>query len=314
MRAVARLLARLVATFLLVTFAATLLLQLTPGSPATVMAGDNTSPAVVDAINRQYGFDDPLLVRYGDWLAGLFRGDLGISYLNRQPVLDTILRRFPVTFELALLATLLALAIAVPLAVLCAQHQGSRLDRLVGALGSAGVSVPSFVVAMTLIYLLAYRTHVFPLIGWTPFTEAPLENVRGAVLPVVSIALADTVVLLRVLRADLIQTLQQDFIALARSKGLPRRTIMWRHALRPSSFSLLTLSALTLARLLAGTVLVETIFVLPGLGTLLLESITNKDLVTVQGTVAFIAIAFLAVNFLVDLLYGLLDPRTRVRA
>ncbi|MER7005474.1 ABC transporter permease [Dactylosporangium sp. NPDC000555] len=313
MRAATGLLSRLIATFLLITFVAALLLQLTPGSPATVIAGDNTSPEVIDAINRKYHFNDPLFVRYGDWLANALHGDLGTSYLTQQPVLEAILQRLPLTLELALLATVLALALAVPLAILCAQHQGSRLDRFVGAFSSAAVSAPSFVIAMTLIYLLAYRTHVFPVIGWTPFTDDPVQNLRGAVLPVVSIALADTVVLLRVLRADLIQTLQQDFIALARSKGLSSRTIMWKHALRPSSFSLLTLSALTLARLLAGTVLVESIFVLPGLGTLLLDSITNKDLVTVQGTVAFIAIAFLVINFLVDLLYGILDPRTRVR-
>ncbi|EIV92625.1 ABC transporter permease [Frankia sp. QA3] len=310
-RRIALRLTRFGATFLLVTFTTTLMLELTPGSPAVFMAGDNTAPEVIQAINTKYHFDDPIPVRYGRWLAGVLHGDLGASYLTGQPVLAAIRQRLPVTVELAVLATVVALAIAVPLAVATAQRAGSRFDRVVAALASSAISLPSFVIAMLFVYLFAYRLRMFPILGWTPLDDDPFRNLRGVVLPVFSVALAEGIILLRVLRSELIETLRQDFIALARSKGLPHRTVLWKHALRPSSLSLLTLSALTLARLLGGTVIVESIFVLPGLGTLLLDAITNKDLVVVQGVVAFIAVVVLTVNFCADLLHGVLDPRTR---
>jgi peptide/nickel transport system permease protein len=305
---------RLVATFLIVTFLANVFLSLAPGSPAEFIAGDAATPEGVQAINDQYNFDEPLISRYFSWLGDFLQGDLGISYISRIPVVDIIKERLPVTAELAILAMLLSLVVSVPLAIAAARRQGGRLDRFLAGLASATISVPSFVVATLLVYFFAFQIHIFPSLGWTRLSDDVLENLKGCVLPVISIALGETVVLLRVLRADLIATLQQDYIALARAKGLSTRAIMWKHALRPSSFSLLTLTGLGLARFLGGTVIVESIFILPGLGTLTLQSVTAKDLVVVQGVVVFFALAFLVINFIVDILYGVLDPRTRVRA
>jgi peptide/nickel transport system permease protein len=301
---------RLVATLLLVTFLTTVLLALIPGDPAVIMAGTPADPKVVAAINQQYGFVE----RYGNWLSDALGGDLGTSYVTKQPVWEAIKERLPVTIELALLSTLLALVCAVPLAVLCATRPNSRLDRIIGAVTYAQISLPSFVIALFLVYFFAVTFEVFPVLGWTPLDESVSGNLQSVALPVISIAIGEMVALQRVLRADLVATTQEDYIALARSKGLSTKTIMWKHALKPSSFSLITLSGLSLARLLGGTVLVEQIFVLPGLGALLITAINTKDFVTVQGVVAFIAVVFLLVNFVVDILYGVLDPRTRTRA
>ncbi|MGB6058546.1 MAG: ABC transporter permease [Microthrixaceae bacterium] len=305
-------LVRLVATILIVTFGTTVLVGLVPGDPARYIAGDNATPEVLEAINERTGFNDPLLVRYGRWVGNILQGDMGTSHLSNQPVWQSIKERLPVTFELALLATLLSLAVAVPLAVLAASRGGSRTDRALGGVTSAMVSVPSFVAGALLLYFFAFQWRIFPVIGWTPLTENPWENLRSAALPVLAISLAEMVVIYRVLRSDLLTTLQQEYIAVARSKGLSNRAVMWRHALRPSSASIVTLSALQLARFLGGTVVVESLFVLPGLGTLLITAINSKDIVLLQGVVAFLAVVFLLVSFCLDLLYGVIDPRTRV--
>jgi peptide/nickel transport system permease protein len=199
----------------------------------------------------------------------------------------------------------------VPAAIATARRPGGLLDRAVGGGSSAMISVPSFALALLLAYFFAYKLRVFPTFGWTALTDDPLQNLRGAFLPVVAISIGQAVIMMRVLRADLLETLQQDYIALARSKGLSSRTIMWKHALKPSSFSLLTLAGLTFAVMLGGAVIVESIFILPGVGRLLIEAIGRKDIIVVQGIVVFVALAFLLVNLLVDVLYGVLDPRTR---
>lgn len=303
---------RFIVTFLLVTFAATMVLSLTPGDPAHYMAGETATPEVIEAINAEYRFDDPAPQRWSSWLGDLLQGSLGSSYSTKQPVWDAITERLPVTFELAVLAMLVALVIAVPLAVVTAARSDSRLDRGIGAVTSGLISMPNFVVALVLLYLFAFHYRFFPTVGWTPLTEDPVENLRSAALPVVAIAVSEIVVLYRVLRADLIQTRQHEYIMLARAKGASERRIMWKHALRPSSLSVLTLAGLSFARILGGTIIVESIFVLPGLGRYMLTAIGAKDLIVVQGVVAFLALSFLTVNFLVDIAYGFIDPRTRV--
>jgi peptide/nickel transport system permease protein len=176
---------------------------------------------------------------------------------------------------------------------------------------SSFISLPAFVTALLLVFVFAIKVRVFPAIGWTPLTKSLGGNLRTAALPVISLSLAPIAVMQRVLRADIIATLQQDFIILARAKGLPTWKILLRHALRPSSFSLLTVAGLTLGTLLGGTVIIETVFSLPGLGQLLVTAILNKDLVAVQGTVAVIALGYVTVNLVIDLAYLVLDPRVR---
>jgi peptide/nickel transport system permease protein len=305
---------RLIPVLLLVTLATTFMLDLVPGDPALELAGDSATPETVAAVNQQYGFDDPPLTRYLEWLSGAATGDLGVSYRTKQPVIEAILERLPVTLEIALLASLLALLIAIPVALYCASHAGGRLDRTMMMLSSATISVPVFLMGLLLVYVFSVRLGWFPVTGWARLTESPMDNLRAAFLPVLTLALGESVILQRVLRADTIQTLQEDYILMARAKGLPRWWVLARHALRPSSFSLLTLASLSLGRLIGGTVIVESVFSLPGIGKLAITAITSKDLITVQGIVAFVAISYLVINLVVDLLYAALDPRIRVQA
>jgi peptide/nickel transport system permease protein len=222
-----------------------------------------------------------------------------------------IMDRLPVTLELTLLSMFMALAIAIPLGVLSAYRVGSRFDRAVTGVTFGLLALPNFIFALVLILVLAVQFNVFPATGWTPLSDGLFDNLRSAFLPALTLAVGNIAVFTRLLRTDMIATLQEDHVTLARAKGLPTRRILFRHALRPSSFSLLTVAGLQVGALLSGTVIVETIFGLPGVGRLLLDSINARDLLTVQGVVLLLAVSFVLINFVVDLLYTVLDPRIR---
>nr|WP_302051499.1 ABC transporter permease [Rathayibacter sp. VKM Ac-2835] len=205
----------------------------------------------------------------------------------------------------------IALVVAVILAVLSASTPNGPVDRTINALTSILLSVPTFVAAPILIFVFAIVLKALPALGWTPLSEGLLPNLRSALLPALAAGLVEIAAFHRVLRGDLVGTLREDFVAAARAKGMGRAYVMFRHAFRPSSFSLLTVSGLSLARLIGGTVIVETLFVLPGIGQYIAQSIAQRDVIAVQGAVAFIAIVFVVVNALVDISYGLVDPRVR---
>jgi len=302
----------LIGTLLAVSFFTFMLVSLLPGDPAVLILGaGGVSPEAVAALREELGLDRPLLVRYLDWLGSALTGDLGRSPMTGQAVMDAILARLPVTVQLGLMAIVIALVLAVPLAMLSAFYAGSRLDRTISGVGFALMSVPGFMMAIFLILIFAVNLGWFPATGWIPFSVSPGANLRSALLPALSLAMIELALYMRLLRTDLIATLQQDFITLARAKGLPSWRIMTRHALKPSSFSLLTVVGLQLGGVISGAIIVEEIFALPGLGRLLYQSILQRDLLMVQGIVLFIATAYVLVNFLVDLCYSLLDPRVR---
>lgn len=296
---------------LVVTFAVSLMLSLAPGSVAETILGENATPENVALLNRELGYDRPFIVQYLDWLWHAVRGDLGTSPITHIPVTEAILQRLPVTLELAVLALVISLAIAVPLAVVSAARAGSALDRGINAVTSVFLSVPAFVAGPVLIYFFAVQLRALPALGWVPIQDGLGANLTAALLPALAAALVEIAAFHRVLRADLIGTLREDFVAAARAKGLSRGYVMFRHAFRPSSFSLLTISGLSLARLIGGTIIVETLFVLPGIGQLIANAVVQRDVVTVQGVVAFIAVTFVVVNMLVDISYGIIDPRLR---
>ncbi|MCS5736067.1 ABC transporter permease [Herbiconiux daphne] len=296
---------------LVVTFGVSLMLSLAPGSVAETILGENATPENVALLNKELGYDRPFIVQYLDWLSHAVRGDLGVSPITHLPVTEAILQRLPVTLELAVLALVLSLVIAVPLAIVSAARAGSALDRGISAATSVFLSVPAFVAGPVLIYFFAVQLRVFPALGWVPIEDGLGANLAAAFLPALAAALVEIAAFHRVLRADLIGTLREDFVAAARAKGLSPSYVMFRHAFRPSSFSLLTISALSLARLIGGTIIVETLFVLPGIGQLIANAVLQRDVVTVQGVVAFIAVTFVVVNMIVDVSYGLIDPRLR---
>ena len=225
--------------------------------------------------------------------------------------MEAIVSRFPVSFELMLFGQTMALMLALPFALLSAWRPNSWLDRTIASASFMSLSIPPFMAAITLILLFALYLDLLPATGYVPISEGLWQNLSAFILPGLSIALAEWTVLMRVLRADLISVLQEDYIALARAKGLPTWRIMLLHALRPASFSTITIIGLQIGNLIGGSIIIESIFALPGVGRLLLNAIYARDFLIVQGVVTFIALAYVVINFTVDVFYLILDPRIR---
>jgi peptide/nickel transport system permease protein len=297
----------LVAVSLLTFFIASLL----PGDLAYVILGDQATPEKVAALRPDMGLDAPIWWRYLSWLGQVLQGDFGRSFRTGQTVLQAVTERLPVSLELMLLAELGALAIGIPLAIACAVRGGSAFDRFMTGSAFGMLSVPAFLSAILLIYLFAVELRWLPATGYVPFGEGPIGNLRCFVLPALTLALGEWPVLMRVLRSDMIATLREDYIAMARAKGLKPSRILLVHALKPSSLTLVTVTGINIGRLIGGTVIVESIFALPGIGRLLLGAIYTRDLIILQGVVLFVAFGYVLMNFVVDMLYAVLDPRIR---
>jgi len=313
-RFIALKLARLVATLLAVSFLTFMLTALLPGDPVDAILPP-TAPrdeAFVEEIREELNLNEPLPVRYGIWLRDVVSGDLGRSLVNDQPVIDIIKDRIPVTAELAILAVGLAVFLAVPVGVLGAYKEGQRADQVSSGAMQVALSIPNFIAGLFLIWLLSVRFNVLPSTGWNRISDKGLlANLQTAILPASALALGQMAFFSRLIRADMIQTLKQDFILSARAKGLTNRYTLFRHALRPSSLSLITIVGINIGALLGGTVVIEQLFALPGLGFRMITAIFQRDFLVIQGLTLFIATAYVVINTLVDLLYLVIDPRIR---
>ena len=285
--------------------------SLLPGDLAYVILGDQATPEKVAALRADMGLDQPILWRYLGWLGHVLQGDFGRSFRTGQTVLQAVAERLPISIELMLLAQLGALAIGVPVAIICAARSGGPFDRFMTGTAFGMLSVPTFLSAILLIYLFAVELRVLPATGYVPLAEDPLANLRFFVLPSLTLVLAEWPGIMRVLRSDMIATLQEDYIALAKAKGLTPSRILFVHALKPSSLTLVTVTGINIGRLIGGAVIVETIFALPGIGRLLVSAISTRDLIILQGVVLLVAAGFVIMNFIVDMLYAVLDPRIR---
>jgi len=314
MRYVLKRLRRLLVVLFAVTLFTFLLVNVLPGDVAYDIAGQDASEAEVQQIREDLGLDRPVLVRYVEWLGNVFIGEWGTSFRTGEPVLEAITSRFPVSLQLMLVAQFFALCLAVPLGMWSAYRSGSRADRGIATVGFASVSMPPFMMAILLILLFALYFGILPATGYEPLSEGLWANLRTMILPALSFALAEWTILMRTLRAEMIGVLQEDYIALARAKGLPDWRILAVHALRPSSFSMITLLGLQVGNLIGGSIIIESIFGIPGVGRLLINAIYARDFIIIQGCVTFIAIAYVIANFLVDIAYAMLDPRVRVGA
>jgi peptide/nickel transport system permease protein len=288
-----------------------LIASLLPGDLAYVILGDQATPDKVEALRHDMGLDQPVLVRYLGWLGHILQGDFGRSFRTGQTVLQAVAERLPVSFELMILAELMGLVIGVPLAIACAARSGGAFDRFMTSTAFAMLSVPTFLSAILLIYLFAVELRLLPATGYISFSEDPLGNLRFFVLPALTLALAEWPGIMRVLRSDMIATLQEDYIALARAKGLKPSRILFVHALKPSSLTLVTVTGINIGRLIGGALIVESIFALPGIGRLVVGAIYTRDLIILQGAVLLVASGFVIMNFVVDMLYAVLDPRIR---
>jgi peptide/nickel transport system permease protein len=308
---VARRLLYLVPVLLAVSMLTFVIASLLPGDLAYVVLGDQATPENVQALRHDMGLDQPIWWRYVGWLGQVFQGDLGRSFRTGQTVLQAVAERLPVSLELMVLAQILGLLIGVPLAIVCAARSGGPFDRFMTGTAFAMLSVPTFLSAILLIYLFAVQLAWLPATGYIPFTEDPVGNLRFFVLPALTLGLAEWPGIMRVLRSDMIAALQEDYIALARAKGLKPSRILFVHALKPSSLTLVTITGISIGRLIGGALIIETIYALPGIGRLLVNAIATRDLIILQGVVLLVACGFVIMNFIVDLLYAVLDPRIR---
>jgi len=308
---IARRLLYLLPVLVAVSLLTFLIASLLPGDLAYVILGDQATPENVAALRRDMGLDQPIWWRYLSWLGHVLQGDFGRSFRTGQTVLQAVAERLPVSLELMLLAEVMGLIIGVPLAIACAARAGGAFDRFVTGTAFGMLSVPTFLSAILLIYLFAVELRLLPATGYVPFAEDPVANLRFMVLPALTLALAEWPGIMRVLRSDMISTLQEDYIALAKAKGLKASRILFVHALKPSSLTLVTVTGINIGRLIGGALIVETIFALPGIGRLLVGAIFTRDLIILQGVVLLVGAGFVMVNFIVDLLYAILDPRIR---
>lgn len=282
-----------------------------PGDPAIAILGENAQPEQIAAVRAELRLDEPIVERYVNWASAALQGDLGKSLRSRQPVSENISARLPVNAEIALLTIIFALLVAIPLGAWSAYRSGKWFDRAATTTAFGLSSIPAFVSALVLVALLAVKWQIFPVQGWIPRSDGLWEHVKHLVLPVLALAFTEIAVYSQILRADMVSTLQEDYVLAARARGLTNRHVLVREALRPSSFSLVTLAAVSLGRLIAGTVIVEQIFGLPGLGQMTTQAIPQKDFPTLQGGVLVMATIYLLLNLIVDGIYPLLDPRVR---
>jgi peptide/nickel transport system permease protein len=299
----------------LVVVAATMLTQallnLTPGGLSAAILGQGATPAGIRHLNRQLGLDRPFLVQYAIWAGRALRGNLGTSPLTQAPVWGTIRQALPETLELVVLAVILSLFGAIVVALLGARRPGGYADRLGNVVSSLFLAVPTFVLAPVLVYFIAVRLRWFPVTGWTALSTSIFGNLHTAILPAMAVALPQFAVFQRILRGDLGAVLEEDYIDAARSRGISETRVLVRHAFRPASLSLLTVAGLSIGQLLGGTIIVEVLFALPGMGPVLQGAIIQHDLVVVQGFVVFFAATYVVLNLSVDLLYRAVDPRIR---
>lgn len=301
----------LIPVMLAVTIITFLFINLLPGNVAYVILGEEATPEDIAQIESELRLNEPLPQRYLFWLGNVLTGDFGRSYISQEPVMEAILARLPVTLELMFITQLLAVLLALPAGVFSAYRAGRPADRVVTSVAFAMLSIPNFMMAIILIFIFAVGLGVLPATGFEPLSSGLWKNLRTFILPSLTLALIEWCALMRILRSDMIATLQEEFIMVARAKGLPDLRILFTHALKPSLFSAVTLFGLQVASLINGSLVVETIFALPGVGRLLVQSIFDRDYIMVQGVVLFAAMGFVLINFAVDALYAVLDPRIR---
>lgn len=288
------------------------LISLIPGDPARIMLGEETSKEALAVLRQQMGLDRPIVVRYLIWLGRVIQGDLGHSVRDGRSVLGTLLLKLPVTIELALTSLLVAWLIAIPAGALAAWKQRSAVDYAATTAALVGVSVPNFWLGIMMIYLFAVNLRLLPPSGYVePWVELG-RNLRLMIMPSIVLGTALAALVMRQLRSSMIEVLGTDYVRTAHAKGLPDRVIIVKHALKNAMIPVVTVMGLQLSGLLGGAVITETIFTIPGLGRLAVESILTRDFPMMQGVVLFVAVAVVATNLMVDVIYALLDPRIRL--
>ena len=285
------------------------LVHLTPGDPAAVILGADATPEALAELRARLGLDQPLPLQFVRWCGRVLRGDLGESIFLRRPVTQAIAERLEPTFLLAGLATLFAVLIGIPTGVLAAVYHNSWLDRLFMGIAIFGVAMPSFWLGLNLIFLFALTLALLPVSGYVPLADNPWQTLRFLLLPAFSLGFPQSALIARMTRGSMLDVLSQDYIKTARAKGLRELAVIYKHALKNTMITVLTVVGIVLAVTLSGSVVIETVFGLPGIGRLIINSVLRRDYPVIQGAVLFIAAGYVLVNLLIDVLYVYLDPR-----
>lgn len=308
-----RRLAGLLLTLLAVSLLIFAIMAVLPGDPAAITLGTSAAPETLGALRHAMGLDQPLMLRYGKWLLGAATGDLGQSYTYGVPVAGLIVERLAVTLPLAFFAIVLSVAIAIPLGVAAAARRGGMIDILASIFAQMGVAVPGFWVGLLLIILFSTTLGIMPAGGFPGWGNGLWPALKALVLPALALALPQAAVLTRVTRTAMLDVLHEDFIRTARAKGLPRRSVLWRHVVPNALVPVLTILGLQFTFLVAGAVLIENVFNLPGLGRLAYQALGQRDIIVMQDVTLFFAGLVVIVNFLIDLSFLAIDPRLRTR-
>ncbi len=313
MKYILRKLTTLIITLFIVSLLAFLAFQVIPGSPATSMLGTNATAEKIAALEHELGFDQPVLIRYGNWLADFVRGDWGTSYSYSLPVQDMVMEKLPATLTLALLAFVIVVAASFPLGIFLAKREGGKLDRAMTVINQVCMSIPPVFVGILLCFVFGITLKVFVPGGFVTFSEDPVSFLVYMIFPALSVALSRVAMTVKMLRSSILDEMNKDYIRTAFSRGRTRADAMKKHALRNAIIPVIAFLAVTAAELVAGTIVVEQVFAVPGIGRLLLASISARDFPVAQAIVVLLAAWVVIVNFIADILYQYMDPRIRIQ-
>jgi peptide/nickel transport system permease protein len=291
-----------------------LIIRLVPGDPVLAVLGLNATPALVAQLREDLNLNDPIYVQYLNWLGGVLHGDFGLDYRSDEPIGGMLLDRLPVTLELTALALLLAIVAAIPLGVIAAVRRGRLPDKATQGISLVGISVPDFWLGIMLILVFSLQLGLLPSSGFVPLREDPVENIRHMILPASALAAGLAAVLIRITRAAMLDVLHEDYIRFTRAKGVNERAVIFKHALRNASIPIVTVVGLQCGYLLGGAIVIETVFALPGVGRLVLDSVLQRNYPVVQASVLMVGLMFVLTNLAADLLYAVLNPKLRTAA
>ena len=301
----------MILTLLVATLIVFVVLEILPGDPALVMLGINAEPETLAALREEMGLNRPVVVRYLSWLGNLVQGDLGTSYTYDVPVFELIKERIQLSFPLAVFAITLSTIIAIPLGIIAASNHTKPLDFIVMIFSQLGIAVPNFWFALLLIIVFSVSLRWLPAGGFAGWDAGMIPALTSLLLPTIALALPQSAILARVTRSSMLEVLKEDYIRTAQAKGSSRWRTLWRHALRNAMIPVVTIMGLQFSFLLAGTIIIENVFYLPGIGRLIFQAIAQRDLIVVKNLVILLAVMVILINFIVDLLYAVIDPRLR---
>lgn len=288
------------------------LIHLTPGDPAAVILGPDATVDEINQLREEMGLNDPIFVQFVNWFGKIIRGDLGWSVYMKMPVLDAFIEKLGPTLSLAIFAQILAIVIAIPAGIIAANFRGTKKDQAIMTFTLFGISIPNFLLALLLVLLFAVHLQWFPVAGYQPLSSGLLNHLEYLVLPALALGTIQAALIARVTRASMLDVLNANYIKTARAKGLRRTVVIWKHALKNAFIPILTVIGQSFGQLIAGAVVTETVFNIPGIGQLIINAIMRRDFEVIQGTVLLIALSYVLINLIVDLMYGLFDPRVRL--